>query len=572
MKYKKRKKFINVLWPRILISWILAAAFSLIIVNLFYDYQTSMFYRLNKEEADLVSRYYRTSEKFSASFDNIEEDRSSIKMLLSSMGGAYGYGISGIDGMFKVDSRTYAFMYDTKTNEVVEDSSACLFLYYDPDSQYADFDHYYVCKFEDVAGIEVFDELKDYLDNLDYGMGPYVGAKPNREYMISAKDFYVDEENMTFYPGTISYKIMDVRFNNLTGSQKDATMTDEVVVDCTAYLGDKISGLNHITVERPVTYSGSNETDKLTVEKYTVNPEGAMENAESFSIGELFSKHAWIYENSIDWGDGKEIRMFVVRPNGFKTLMPIYAGIALFFFGLFTFIAALLSCVQYSKLSYFYKNEDYRKTLMNSMAHDLRTPLTVMGGYAQNLKENVQTEKREYYADSINKNVDYMNGIITDVIELSKLEESIGKAHRVSVNLCDIVKEVLDEHKDMLDEKGISASVEGSCIRRVDKDLMKRAFDNLITNAYKYTEEGGYIKVVGCNKPFMSKVMLTNSPIKEVKVKSNKLWEAFVKGDESREGKNGSGLGLSIVKNILDVHHLKGKISISGQEFMVRIK
>jgi signal transduction histidine kinase len=209
---------------------------------------------------------------------------------------------------------------------------------------------------------------------------------------------------------------------------------------------------------------------------------------------------------------------------------------------------------------------------MNSMAHDLRTPLTVMSGYAQNLKENIQTDKREYYADSINKNVDYMTGIITDIMDLSKLEENMSKTSKETADLCVIASEILDEYKDMFAEKNIKVEVSGSFTRRVDKNLMKRALDNLISNAYKYTDEGGHLTVTGSSVPFNSYIMLTNGPSRSISVKPNKLWEAFVRGDDSREGRNGSGLGLSIVKNILDVHHLKGKIYTSGQDFCVKIK
>ena len=97
--------------------------------------------------------------------------------------------------------------------------------------------------------------------------------------------------------------------------------------------------------------------------------------------------------------------------------------------------------------------------------------------------------------------------------------------------------------------------------------------DNLLSNAAKYTKEGGNVNVYAKDKPFSKHVfVIENTPIDAIDVKPSKLWEPFVKGDQSRSDKNGTGLGLSIVKNILDNLGLKSKIKIKDGWFKVIIR
>ena len=262
----------------------------------------------------------------------------------------------------------------------------------------------------------------------------------------------------------------------------------------------------------------------------------------------------------------------MVIPNLVETYQPITVIMVLFWFVLATAIGLLVSFVKYRKLLYFYRLDDYRKTLMNSMAHDLKTPLATLQGYAENLKENVQTEKREHYAEAIEENAIYMNGIIMDVLELSKMEDSHTKLHKESVNLIGLCEELKEQFAPLLEEKKLTLETEGKFGRRVDKTMMKRAMENLLTNAIKYTKEGGKIRIYQSHVPFNEKLVFENSPVESIQTKSDKLWEPFVKGDESRSEKNGTGLGLAIVNSILNLNNLKGEIICKDETFKVVIK
>ena len=247
---------------------------------------------------------------------------------------------------------------------------------------------------------------------------------------------------------------------------------------------------------------------------------------------------------------------------------PLKILIYVFFCTLGVIIALISSLISYNTLKAFYKREDYRRALTDSLAHDLKTPLMVISGYAENLKENVHTEKREHYADAITESARYMNEMVSDIMELSKLEDEAKTVERSKIDLVSIISELEEKYKTMLEEKNISFTTDGQYIAKANEMQMRRVMENLLTNAIKYTHPDGYIKVIGDKKKFV----IRNAIIDEIAVAPEKLWEPFFKGDDSRGKSSGSGIGLSIVRYILGANKLKGKIDISEEEFCLTIK
>ena len=262
----------------------------------------------------------------------------------------------------------------------------------------------------------------------------------------------------------------------------------------------------------------------------------------------------------------------VINTNMAEAYKEVILLCAIIYLVVAVFISLLWTTITYGKLRYFYKNEDYRKGLMNAMAHDLKTPLAAMSGYAENLAENVMTEKREHYAQAILQNTEYMNDIISDILNLSKLEDGSNSGKKQKQDLMEIMSELKKEHEALIKEKNLTLILEGSFSCKIEKESMKRALDNLLTNAILYTNEGGTIHVNGKNLPLFGKLIIANSPVDPIKVKSAKLWEPFVKGDDSRSDRKGTGLGLSIAKNILEAQGFVPKIKVKKDGFRVIVK
>lgn len=235
-------------------------------------------------------------------------------------------------------------------------------------------------------------------------------------------------------------------------------------------------------------------------------------------------------------------------------------------------IAAVVARMKYLKLKSAYDMEDYRITMTNTMAHDLKSPLMSISGYAENLKANINTDKKEYYADSILENVTYMNDIIGNVLELSKVETTTVKLNRADIAVEELIEKLTNLYKDSMEEKDLKLEVEGSLTIKADEKLMQQVFDNLITNAIKYSKEGTTIKVDLVKKRIRSRIIFTNVSTEDIGKDAANLWKPFVKGDNSRSNKQGTGVGLAIVKNIVELHGYGLKLSCEDGLFKVEIK
>lgn len=204
--------------------------------------------------------------------------------------------------------------------------------------------------------------------------------------------------------------------------------------------------------------------------------------------------------------------------------------------------AWLLASREYAVMSAHYAMEDYRKDMTNKLAHDLKSPLMVISGYAENLNNNITADKREHYAAAILENVQYMDGIIQNVLQLSGLEEGAVKTELTQVDIASLISDIAKNYESRFEENNLTLSVNGNAVFTADKSLMRDIFDNLISNAVKYTDKGGSI-VIGCAQ---DKVTVSNDCCGADKLDTSSLTEPFVKGDNARSGRKGSGLGLAI--------------------------
>ena len=223
----------------------------------------------------------------------------------------------------------------------------------------------------------------------------------------------------------------------------------------------------------------------------------------------------------------------------------------------FVFVGFVIGwCFAYNKMKYKYESESYRKMLVNVMAHDLKTPLTAMEGYAESLKEGVNTDKREIYAEEIERNVKYVNEIISENLAVSQYEFEKKRIERKPVELTELCRESIRRYQSKADEKKLRFVTEGETKVRGDAELLQRAFDNLILNAVKYSVPESEIKILGENH----RIRIQNVADQKPEGKLKKLWQPFVRGSESRSGEKGTGLGLYVVAKILNDHKWKYKL------------
>jgi signal transduction histidine kinase len=229
-------------------------------------------------------------------------------------------------------------------------------------------------------------------------------------------------------------------------------------------------------------------------------------------------------------------------------------------------IALMFSISAFTRDKIRYETDMYRRNTSNAMAHDLKSPLMAISGYAENLVNGIKPEKTGEYAAGILEITDYMNNSIANILELSESEELYGRLHLEKVDIKLLTEKIIKNYELRLVENDVTINVNGEAVIKCDKSWMLRVIDNLIGNAVKYAEPVTGIDIVMNDKFF--EISNTYTGIIE---NQDKLTEAFVKGDSARSGNNGTGLGLAIVKNILDVHGYSLEIRVKDRLFIAKI-
>ncbi|MBE5925028.1 MAG: HAMP domain-containing histidine kinase [Lachnospiraceae bacterium] len=272
------------------------------------------------------------------------------------------------------------------------------------------------------------------------------------------------------------------------------------------------------------------------------------------------------YESESQFGKGK-----------YNIFRKVWLPIGLFTSFIMMIIASVIGGFVYIKKKSAYDMYCYRIETTNAMAHDLKTPLTAISGYAENLVEQVHVDKREYYAKSIISNVDYMNKMIHDILELSKSEDARCEIYLEEVALVEIVNAELDSLSGIVCERGLTVSVLGDCVLSTDRNMITSLVDNLISNAVRYAKEQTNILIVLADKktvdaPFISKGMLVKNTLSSPLQKSvEELKKPYVKGDDSRGSRSGSGVGLTIVENVAKKLKCKVVYNVTDEEFSVKV-
>lgn len=202
--------------------------------------------------------------------------------------------------------------------------------------------------------------------------------------------------------------------------------------------------------------------------------------------------------------------------------------------------------------------EKMRREFVAAVSHELKTPITLIDGYTTALKDNIfEEEERDYYLDIITDEAKKMGSLVSDMMDLSHLESGIFKLSKDEFNLSELIRLTIKKYGTLMDEKKIKLETELLEEIKVYGDWMRleQVMTNFITNAIKNVDEKGtiYIRTVKLQSRVSIEIENTGSRISEGDI--SKLWDMFYKADKSRQRKlGGTGIGLSIVKNILILH------------------
>ena len=205
-------------------------------------------------------------------------------------------------------------------------------------------------------------------------------------------------------------------------------------------------------------------------------------------------------------------------------------------------------------------NEKNRK-LYAEIAHDLKTPMTMILGYARLIKEgDLDPDTRESYLDTIIEQTGNANALLEDMLEYAKLGSTEYSLSKEEGDIAELLRQVTADNYICFEQKkiDIEADIPQSPVGFVfDAAQMKRVFSNLLGNAAKHNPEGIKVTVSLEDKRASGegiKILISdNGPLLDESLKAE-LFEPFKTGDDSRKTGKGSGLGLSVAKKIVLLH------------------
>lgn len=209
--------------------------------------------------------------------------------------------------------------------------------------------------------------------------------------------------------------------------------------------------------------------------------------------------------------------------------------------------------------------DELRRVLVANVSHDLRTPLSIIRGYVETiiLKEPTLTsQERKEYLETILKNSDHLLKLVEELFELSKLETKETEPHKEMLSLAELLQDIYQKNLIVAQKKNIKFTLdvaENLPFINADIGMMEKVFQNLLENAFKFTPADGEVKIIFKRK--YQHVLYVNisdtglgMSLEEIPFVFDRYYQV---NRISYDKHMGSGLGLSIVKRILDIHNFE---------------
>ncbi|ADQ05931.1 integral membrane sensor signal transduction histidine kinase [Caldicellulosiruptor hydrothermalis 108] len=221
--------------------------------------------------------------------------------------------------------------------------------------------------------------------------------------------------------------------------------------------------------------------------------------------------------------------------------------------------------------------EEMRQEFISNISHEIGSPLTSIRGFASALKnENLSFEQRKHYLDIIENECIRLSKLSENLLRLTMLDSEQYPLHLTTYRLDKQIQLTILEFEPQWSEKELDITLSlDEIIITADQDLLKQVWQNLIDNAIKFTLKGGAIKIQLYKKETYAIVTISDTGIGISEQDLPRIFERFFKADKSRNrAVSGSGLGLSIVKKIVELHN--GKIFVNSQlgkgtEFIIQL-
>lgn len=202
------------------------------------------------------------------------------------------------------------------------------------------------------------------------------------------------------------------------------------------------------------------------------------------------------------------------------------------------------------------ENEERMRNLLTSLSHEFKTPLGIISGFLEIISDGVYEKEPEYYINVISYEIDKLNRLVLETIELSKLETGSYKLNLSEFKIKSVIEVLVGKFEKRIRDKNMSFDFEIEDITLIgDLSKIEQVIINLLSNGIRYSPKNEKIKVALELKNKKCYISIKNYGISIDEEDLEKIWDRFYRTEKSRNRNlGGSGLGLTIVKNILELH------------------
>ena len=206
--------------------------------------------------------------------------------------------------------------------------------------------------------------------------------------------------------------------------------------------------------------------------------------------------------------------------------------------------------------------DELRKEFISNVSHELKTPIAIIQGYAEGLKESVNddAESREFYCDVIVDEAAKMNKMVRKLLTLNQIEFGNMPVEYERFDIVQTIDNLLNQVNILIEEKGANVDFDHNNIVYVwaDEFQIEEVISNYISNALNHLSGDKVVKITVENRELVVRVTVENTGDNIPDEALERIWEKFYKVDKARTREyGGSGIGLSIVKAIMDSIHMQ---------------